>query len=312
MSFLLIDLKSLQLDAEEKELLAHPAIAGVILFSRNYSHPTQLRALTRDIRAVNPGLFIVADQEGGRVQRFRERFTCLPSMRTWRDHYQANPQTALKQLTQAIATMVIELKTVGVQASLMPVLDLDYALNDVIADRSLGQHEAEVTELALQIINVMHRYGMPTTGKHFPGHGAVQLDSHITLPVDERPFNEMLSSDIMPYQCLINDLNAIMPAHVIYPAVDRHQPAGFSRRWLKEILREKLNFKGLIISDCITMKATESFGDYEQRTRLALDAGCDLVTLCNNRSGVYRVLDQLGSYQCSQSEQRLASFANLL
>ncbi len=309
MSFLLVDVAGYELDAQDKEILAHSAIVGVILFTRNFQDLEQLQALTSSIKAVNPKLFIVADQEGGRVQRFRSQFTTLPSMREWGNRYQKNSEEAILGLKAATTSLVTELKTVNINASLIPVLDVDYGVSEIIGERSFGEDSELIKTLASVVISTLHANGMPCTGKHFPGHGAVLVDSHKGLPIDPRPLDEIMQSDLAPYRHFVNQLDAIMPAHIIYPDVD-DKPAGFSKIWLKTILRKKLGYEGLILSDDISMNATLVYGDYPTRAKLALDAGCDVVSLCNNREGVISVIDSLGQHKTPKSQQRLHQFVN--
>lgn len=308
MGFILTDLGGLELTAEDKQVLAHPAVAGIILFSRNYHNLDQLKSLTSAIKAINSNIFIVADQEGGRVQRFRSQFTLLPSMREWSNRYQVNPVDTLDELKRVIATMASELKSMRVDASLVPVLDVDYGISDIISDRSFGPEISLINTLADAVIATLHANGMPCTGKHFPGHGAVKVDSHKDLPIDKRPFSHILHSDLAPYQAFVGRLDAIMPAHVIYPEVDA-MPAGFSKVWLQSILRKKLGYQGVILSDDISMKAVVKFGDYPTRAQMALNAGCDIVSVCNNRKGLLEVLSKLGNYHSPESLARLSNFA---
>ncbi|OGO92664.1 MAG: beta-N-acetylhexosaminidase [Coxiella sp. RIFCSPHIGHO2_12_FULL_42_15] len=294
MNYVLLDIAGLALTAEDQEILQHPAVFGVILFARNYQNPRQLRELTESIHRVNSTLCITVDQEGGRVQRFKESFTLLPSMREWGLQYERDREQAVVAFKTMLKTMVTELKSVGVQATLMPVLDVDYGVSQIIGERSFGRDVTVVTQLANIAVDVLHQYGMPATGKHFPGHGAVVLDSHEQLPIDEREFEQIWQNDLVPYQKLVHCLDAIMPAHIIYPAID-DKPAGFSRIWLQEILRQRLGFTGLIMSDDITMKAAHCFGDYVERAHLAWEAGCNVVTVCNYRPGAIAVLESAAS-----------------
>ena len=311
MTYALIDIEGLSLSSADRERICHPAVFGVILFSRNYESPKQLRALTAAIRAENPRLCITVDQEGGRVQRFREHFTQLPSMRHWGQAYRENPDQALSALKQSMTDLISELLDVGVGSSLIPVLDLDYGVSEIIGERSFGRDPLLVTRLAEVSINVMHQYGFAATAKHFPGHGAVVLDSHEHLPTDSRPLEQLWDQDIYPYIQLKNQLQAVMPAHIIYSEMDEF-PAGFSGRWLQDILRRKIGFEGLIISDDLSMKATNHFGDYADRARLAKEAGCDVVTVCNNFTGVEAVLDYLGDPVLTQAQHtRIELFKNM-
>ncbi len=296
---LIIDLEGLTLTQEEKELLQHPVVAGVILFARNYASPDQLRSLTATIKCVRSPIMITADQEGGRVQRFKSGFTLLPSMRHWGERFIQDPGLTKQQLIHMTNTMVDELHAVGINANLVPVLDVDHAVSEVIGERSFHSDPDIIIELANSMIETMHAKGMPATGKHFPGHGGVSADSHLSLPVDSRKRDEIWCSDLTPFAKLAGKLDAIMPAHVIYSKLD-DKPAGFSRFWLQTVLRNELKFKGIIVSDDLTMAGASAFGSYEERAHLALDAGCDLLTVCNNRAGTLEVLQALEKYPDSQ------------
>lgn len=302
-----IDIEGLELSTEDREFLTHPAVAGIILFSKNYENIAQLKSLTKSIGQINPKLFISVDQEGGRVQRFREGFTELPAMREWGEKYKHGAQECMLQFAQIIETMVMELQSVGVQSTLAPVLDLDYGVSDIIGERSFSRDPDVVTILANVVVSTMHRCSMPVVAKHFPGHGFVVADSHLELPIDSRPFSEIEAQDMIPYQQLLNSLDGIMPAHVVYAECD-DMPACFSSFWLTEILRKKLGFMGIIISDDLTMEAATGLGDYETRAREALNAGCDLISVCNNREGAISVLESLESWKNRESEQRIKKF----
>lgn len=307
MSFLIIDLEGAELQQEEKVLLQHPAVAGVILFARNYESHDQLRALTASISSTHNRACILVDQEGGRVQRFRDEFSALPSMKYWGAMYQKDPKAAKKQLQQMTKTMVSELKSVGVHATLAPVLDVDLGVSEIIGERSFGSDPDLVTKVAEIVIDAMHAEGMPVTGKHYPGHGGVALDSHKTLPIDRREKHDIIESDLLPFKHLSRKLDAIMPAHVVYETFD-DKPAGFSPFWLQEILRHQLQFQGVIISDDLAMKGAASLGDYTIRSQQALEAGCDLILVCNDRPGVEMVLDTVGHYKNAMSQQRVETF----
>ncbi|BFU59423.1 MULTISPECIES: beta-N-acetylhexosaminidase [Rodentibacter] len=293
MSTLLIDLESYALTQEEIELLEHPLVAGVILFTRNFHDREQIQALVKSVRErVKKPLLITVDQEGGRVQRFREGFTQLPAMQAF-----ATLSSDLKQqqnwAREAGWQMAAEMTALDIDLSFAPVLDLGHRCR-AIGDRSFADDVQSAVNLASVFIDGMHQAGMAATGKHFPGHGHVLADSHLETPIDERPQAEIFDTDILPFQQLIEQkkLDAIMPAHVIYTHCDS-QPASGSEYWLKHILREKLNFNGAIFSDDLGMKGAGFMGDFVARSEKALNAGCDLLLLCNEREGVIQVLDQL-------------------
>jgi len=286
---LMVDVGGLTLTAEDKEVLAHPWVGSVILFSRNVDTPAQIKALTDEMRAVKPDLWIAVDQEGGRVQRFREGFTRLPAMRTFGDQYDRDPVAALAAARACGQLMASEVKAVGVDFSFAPVLDLDGGISTVIGDRAF--HSAVNPAIALQraFIEGMKAAGMMTIGKHFPGHGSVAADSHVDLPVDDRSWNEIEAYDLRPFAALAAELDGIMPAHVVYPQIDP-LPAGFSEHWLQTVLRQQLGFKGLIFSDDLCMQGAVDIGPITERVDVALAAGCDVVLICNDRGAVLEVL----------------------
>jgi beta-N-acetylhexosaminidase len=306
-SCVLIDLEAARLSDEERELLSHPVCAGIVLFSRNYQNPRQLRELTASIREINPQALIAVDQEGGRVQRFREGFTTLPPMSHWGEVYDQDPQTCYRQLTSAIQVLTSELKEVGVNLDLIPVLDLNYGISEVIGTRSFHEDPEKVIELGRLVINELHRHHFPAVGKHFPGHGGVAPDTHQDLPVDPRDWLTLWRQDLRPFTALIHQLDAIMPAHIVFSAMD-HRPASFSPFWLHEVLRRQLGFQGVIISDDLSMASAATRGSYAQRAAEAFLAGCDLLLVCNNRAGAIAALDALLPYERRDSAQRLAAF----
>lgn len=293
MSTLLIDLEGYELSQEEIELLEHPLVAGLILFTRNFYEREQIQALVKSVRErVKKPLLITVDQEGGRVQRFRDGFTQLPAMQAFASLSDDLPQQQA-WAREAGWQMAAEMAALDIDLSFAPVLDLGHECR-AIGDRSFSGDVQSAVNLASVFIDGMHEAGMATTGKHFPGHGHVLADSHLETPYDERPQTEIFSQDIQPFQQLIarQKLDAIMPAHVIYSQCDS-QPASGSEYWLKRILREKLNFNGAIFSDDLGMKGAGFMGDFVARSEKALNAGCDLLLLCNEREGVVQVLDQL-------------------
>lgn len=301
---LLIDLEGTELTLEDSELLLHPKVFGIILFTRNYHSIKQLQSLTKAIKTLRSDLFIAVDQEGGRVQRFRENFTILPAMQSFGEQYEKNPDLAKSRLQQTIRIMVEELQSVGVDFSLVPVLDINHDLSEIIGERSFHSNPNIVIELARIVIETMRQGGMPATGKHFPGHGGVVLDSHLSLPVDERSKQVLWETDLKPFAMLSQELDAIMPAHVVYPAVDSN-PVGFSSIWLQTILRQQLKFNGVIISDDLSMAGAAAMGDYVTRAEKALSAGCDLLIICNNRKGVIEVLEATRGHTNANSQQRI-------
>ncbi|HLD16655.1 MAG TPA: beta-N-acetylhexosaminidase [Coxiellaceae bacterium] len=299
-----LDLEGTHLTGEEIELLHHPVCVGVILFARNYHDPLQLKALTQAIYREKPSALIMVDQEGGRVQRFMKGFTRLPPMQYWGQYFDRSPEEAVKAFQEVVCIHMQELKDCGVNVCLSPVLDLNMGLNEVIAERSFHSEPEKIIHLARAMIEVMHGMHMPSVGKHFPGHGHVKADSHLSLPVDSRSLELITQNDLQPFMKLISLLDMVMPAHVVYQQCDE-KSAGFSSFWLKNVLRHQLGFKGVIISDDLNMGATHSFGSETDRTQLALEAGCDLLLVCNNRKALVNVFECLESYHHAESDARI-------
>lgn len=296
---LLIDLEGTTLTAEDKDLLLHPAISGLILFARNIVDRSQVIELVQEIRAVAPKTLITVDQEGGRVQRLQTGFTQLPPLEVLGVLYDRDPEQAFKEAKALGYLMAREVRAVGIDLSFAPVCDCA-RVSGVIGSRALHASPEVVGQLAIAYREGMRAAGMAATAKHFPGHGSVTADSHFDLPVDHRSLSQVLEDDAIPFERIIAaGVEAIMPAHIVFDAVDKN-PVGFSAYWLKTILREKMGFNGVIISDDLTMKATEAFGDYPERTQKALDAGCDLILLCQNRPAVRQVLAAIGLWPNAQ------------
>lgn len=301
----MLDVAGHTLTPEERERLRHPLIGAVILFSRNYQSPEQIAALVADIRAVRtPPLLVAVDHEGGRVQRFRQGFTVLPAARRLGDVYDTDPARAKRMAYSAGWLMAAELRGVGVDFSFAPVLDVDCGVSQIIGDRAFHTEPQAVADLAGPYVAGMAAAGMAATGKHFPGHGACAADSHLTLPVDNRSFEEIQARDLVPFQRLIEQgLAGIMPAHVIYSQIDP-QTAGFSRFWLQDVLRGRLGFQGVIFSDDLSMEGAKGAGGMVDRAMLALDAGCDMVLVCNDPANAETVLQHLKPRANAASEQR--------
>jgi beta-N-acetylhexosaminidase len=277
----------------DRERLGHPLVGGVILFSRNFQGCEQLRALTRDIRELRePALVIAVDHEGGRVQRFRDGFSTLAPMRTLGDAWDADVVAAANEARRIGRTIASELRGHGVDLSFAPVLDLDYGASTVIGDRAFHRNPNAVAHLAAAVCEGLRAGGMAACGKHFPGHGYVAADSHTDVPVDERPFEAINAEDLVPFGALAHaGLESMMAAHVVYPAVDA-VPAGYSRAWCTDILRERIGFHGLLFSDDLGMAGAVTAGDIVARADAALAAGCDVALTCNDMQAADELLSR--------------------
>ncbi|MEQ1437818.1 beta-N-acetylhexosaminidase [Fontimonas sp. SYSU GA230001] len=291
---LMVDVGGMELSAEDREVLSHPLVGGVILFTRNYRDHEQLKVLCDSILALrSPRLLLAVDHEGGRVQRFRVGFSRVPAMRTLGSRYLEDPAQALADARAYGQTIGRELSAFGIDLCFAPVLDLDHGVSTIIGDRAFADRSELVVELAREFRAGLNAAGMAATGKHFPGHGAVRADSHIELPVDRRPEGELRAQDLLPFQALVADgLESIMMAHVRYTAVDE-TPASLSRKWIRDILRHELGFGGAIFCDDLSMGGAAVAGTMETRARLALAAGCDMLPVCNDRAAVVGLLDAL-------------------
>ena len=280
---IMLGVEGLTLTGADDARLSDPRVGGVILFARNFASSDQLRELTAAIRDVRPALLVAVDHEGGRVQRFRHgEFSAIPPMRTLGEQWDADPAAATRAAFEHGETIARELRAHHVDFSFTPVLDLDYAASAVIGNRAFHADPIVVADLAGALMRGLEAGGCAGVGKHFPGHGFVEADSHVDTPVDGRTLDAILRTDVVPFAALIQqDLAAIMPAHVIYPAVDA-RPAGFSRVWITDILRGRLAFDGLVFSDDLEMAGAHSAGDIVARADAALDAGCDAVLVCND------------------------------
>jgi len=322
----MVDLAADCMSAEEKELLLSPQVGGVILFSRNFSSVERLVKLIEAIHELrHPRLLIAIDQEGGRVQRLREGFTQLPAINLLGQMYDSEPKRAAELATVSGWLMASELRSIGIDFSFAPILDLNYGVSQVIGDRAFHKDPEVVSLLAIRYVHGMRNAGMQAVGKHFPGHGAVTADSHIELPTDIRKFQDIAMQDLVPFKRLIdNGLAGLMSAHVVYENIDP-EIATFSKLWLQDVLRKQLEFNGVIFSDDLSMKAafcngqgndqgsgqsdgegdSEVSDEYLLRTNKALDAGCDMVLICNSSENACLVAEQLGDYNNPASQMRL-------
>lgn len=293
----MLDIAGLALDANDRRRIQHPLTGGLILFARNFESRAQLVALCAEIESLRPDLLIAVDHEGGRVQRFvRDGFTHLPPMRTLGERWMIDAMAAMDAATASGFVLASELRACGVHLSLTPVLDLDHGTSAVIGNRAFHRDARVATLLAQALMHGLLQAGMAHCGKHFPGHGFVAADSHVAVPVDRRSLKAILTDDARPYEWLQSSLMAVMPAHVIYPKVDS-RPAGFSRRWLQQILRGQLGFTGCIFSDDLSMAGARQI-DGQQLTDtegalLALEAGSDMVLLCNQSLNGGQAVDAL-------------------
>lgn len=290
----IVDVAGLSLTADDEALLREPWVGGIIFFTRNYQSVSQLRELVAQVRAVRPELLICVDQEGGRVQRFRDGFTIIPPMANIGALYQQNTERGIQLARVCGWLMAAELRSCGVDLSFAPVLDLDDERCAVIANRSFSIDPQIMGVLSEAFIDGMHDANMCATGKHFPGHGAVSGDSHFETPVDARTLDAILAEDVLPYRhlCEQGKLDAVMPAHVVYSAVDKN-PAGFSPFWLQEILKKQLQFDGVIFSDDLTMEGAGVIADMAERAHVALVAGCTALLVCNQRPAQLAVVEAL-------------------
>lgn len=300
-----LDVVGMQLNAEDERRIAHPLTGGVILFARNFESRAQLTALTRAIRNVRDDVLICIDHEGGRVQRAKtDGFTHLPAMAKLGQLWDRDVLTATKAAIACGYVLAAELRACDIDLSFTPVLDLDFGRSGVIGDRAFHTDPRVVTMLANHLTHGLLLAGMANCGKHFPGHGYVEADSHVAVPVDERPLEEILAHDARPYDWMGAALTSVMPAHVIYPKVDPN-PAGFSRFWLQDILRSQLGFEGVIFSDDLSMEGASVAGTVTQAARAALDAGCDMVLICNHPERADQLLTELDGAMDKVSQRRI-------
>lgn len=290
---LIVDFAGTGLDVEDRELLVHPSVGGVILFTRNYESPAQLAALCAELHGLRPAapLLVTVDHEGGRVQRFRDGFTLLPPASVHGAHHARDPREACAAAREHGRSLAAELLAVGIDLSFAPVLDIDRGLGSVIGDRAFADDPETVAVLGRDWIAGMHDAGMAACAKHFPGHGGVAADSHHETPMDPRTLADIEGADLVPFRAAVAaGVDAVMMAHVVYPEVDP-LPASLSRTWVEDHLRTRLGFDGIVVCDDLGMAGAAIAGDFAERADLALEAGCDLLPVCNDRDGVIRILD---------------------
>ena len=309
---MMLDIASTALTHEDREILEHPLLGGVILFTRNYENPQQVKSLINDIHAVRKTpLLIAVDQEGGRVQRFREGFTRLPAAADLGVVYNEDRKLALQLAEQTGWINAAELREVGADLNFAPVLDLDYETSGVIGDRSFHRSPEVVADIAHSYMRGMEQAGMSAVGKHFPGHGAIAADSHETISIDERCFNDIRNDDMLAFERMIHfGLPAIMIAHIIYTQC-HDQAAGFSGYWLRDILRGELGFQGAIFTDDLSMQGAAVLGDIVARAQASLEAGCDMFLVCNDRDAAIKVLDNVKAEVNPASNSRLLRLQGL-
>jgi len=288
------DVSGLVLTAEERVFLQHPALGAIILFSRNFNSPQQLHKLITEIREIrSPSLLIAVDQEGGRVQRFRDQFVRLPALQHLGHDIDSHPEQALRRAYNGARLMALELRQYDVDFSFAPVLDIANPQSQIIGDRGFHHHPKHISALAKAYISGMNSAGMQATGKHFPGHGGVLEDSHLETPIDPRDLDALRQQDLIPYQHLGNQIAAIMTAHISFPNVDGDLPT-FSSFWIQQVLRKEVGFDGLVFSDDLTMKGAENAGPPIERAEKALAAGCDMILICNDPDNARLVAEHLG------------------
>ncbi|MDB6096637.1 MAG: beta-N-acetylhexosaminidase [Francisellaceae bacterium] len=312
----MVDLEGTKISALEKKILQHPNVGSLILFTRNWSDPAQLKDLINSVRSIRPDIFIAIDHEGGFVQRLqRQGFHAIPAAQVYGKAYDLNPKVGMELAQQYGQIMAQDLLAYGIDVSLAPILDVD-GISNVIGklNRAFHADPKTVETLAEAFIDGMHKAGMPAIGKHFPGHGSVSSDSHVTKPIYEVSETELKNHDLIPFIGLIakNKLEGIMPAYVTYSSFDPHYAAGFSKIWLQKILREEFGFKGLVISDCLGMSGAD-IGDLHTRSLQALKAGCDILIISNQKREVLlEILNTLNFKQSDESVKRINDFTQKL
>lgn len=294
---LMMDIDGTSLSSVDRDLISNSQVGGLILFERNFSSKDQIADLCSQIKGIKNNILIAVDQEGGRVQRFKDGFTILPSMQSLSDYA---AKSSNKEIFKEVGwLMAAELLAAGIDISFAPVLDVDRNTSSIIGNRSFSDEPSNVSRIAKEFISGMNEAGMQATGKHFPGHGGIFEDSHLLQPQDKRSLDELIKHDLVPFIDLKDDMGGIMCAHILFSEVDELS-AGFSSFWIKEILRNRIGFKGVIFSDDLTMKGAGE-NSYAERVDLSLSAGCDMVLICNNRDGVFEAIEYMEKKEISGS-----------
>lgn len=307
---LIIGLQGYELTQIEQQWLQHPLVVGVILFTRNYKDKDQLIALTQGIRQINPDLLISVDHEGGRVQRFREGFTKLPAMNTLAETYHNDPKAALRASYSYGKTIATELASVGVDFTYAPVCDINYGHNDVIGDRAFHSDPVTTSLLVQAFYLGLRSRNSIGVAKHFPGHGYVEIDTHLGVAVDDRPLLEIIQNDLLPFKTLIEEgIEAIMPAHIIYKNFDAEHTAVSSPKWMN-YLRDDLGFDGLIISDDLDMKGAEHLGSVVDKAHKCFNAGVDILLCCNDFAAIEALLNALQDETIAEDTQQRLDFVH--
>ncbi|MDG1948658.1 MAG: beta-N-acetylhexosaminidase [SAR86 cluster bacterium] len=293
----MMDIDGTSLSSVDRDLISNSQVGGLILFERNFSSKDQIADLCSQIKGIKNNILIAVDQEGGRVQRFKDGFTILPSMQSLSDYAaKSSNEEIFKEVGWLMAA---ELLAAGIDISFAPVLDVDRNTSSIIGNRSFSDEPSNVSRIAKEFISGMNEAGMQATGKHFPGHGGIFEDSHLLQPQDKRSLDELIKHDLVPFIDLKDDMGGIMCAHILFSEVDELS-AGFSSFWIKEILRNRIGFKGVIFSDDLTMKGAGE-NSYAERVDLSLSAGCDMVLICNNRDGVFEAIEYMEKKEISGS-----------
>ena len=299
---LMIDIEGPFLNQEDIELIGSPHVGGLILFERNFLDRNQITDLCFEIKSKKPEIIIAVDQEGGRVQRFKKGFSQIPPMQRLGDLVSYDKHAGLDLCKNAGWLIASELIASGIDLSFSPVLDLDQDLSSIIGDRAFSDQIDIVIECARAFIFGMNEAGMACVGKHFPGHGSISEDSHLEKPIDRRAFNEIEKKDLIPFKELINNLDGIMTAHILFPEVDERITT-FSKIWIKQILKEQMKFEGMIFSDDLSMEGTNEFKSFYDKTKNAIISGCEMILICNNREGAKDALKYFEENKIEASEK---------